>query len=135
MSILSSKSIVTLGMIAFLVMSFWSLSSMSVDMNGTMIHCPFMDDSSSFCQMNVSEHIWQWQQFFTMTKEKSLLLSLFSLLILIQITVATAAARAYEKLKYQRFRNHLYWHDPEIKLFDTLALAFSDGIIHSKIYA
>lgn len=108
---------------------------MSFDMNGKMMHCPFMTDSQSFCQMSVSEHINQWQHFFTAIKEKSLLLSLFSLLIFIQIAVVAINVKAFEKLKHQRFRNYLYRHKPEIKLFDYLALAFSDGIIHSKIYA
>jgi|SRR3989344_796262 len=135
MTLLKSKSIVTLGVIAFLTISFWSLSSMSMDMNGRMINCTFMDDSSSFCQMSVSEHIGQWQQFFTIIRERNLFLSLFSLLIFPYIAVFAITTKTYEKLKHQRFRSYFYWHRPEIKLFDHLALAFSDGIIHSKIYA
>ncbi len=132
---ISAKNIVIIGMIAFLAMSFWSLYSMSFDLNGKMERCPFMTDSQSFCQMNISEHISLWQQFFTMLKEKNLLLSLFSLLIFIQIAIVTINTKAFEKLKHQRFRNYFYRYKPEIKLFDSLALAFSDGLIHSKIYA
>ena len=128
-----SKNIIILGMIAFLAMSFFSLSSISMDMNGRMINCPFMNSISSLCQMSVSDHINQWQQFFTMIREKSLLLSLLSVSLYIVgffITIKT-----YEKLKYQLFRNYFYRYRPEIKLFNNLELAFSRGIIHSKIYA
>src|SRR5207247_2533773 len=111
MSLLISKNIVVLGIIAFLAMSFWSLFSMSMDMNGRMVNCPFMNDSSSFCQMSVAEHINQWQQFFTMTKEKSLILSLFSLLISF-VTGFFITTKAYEKLKHQQFRNYFYRHKP-----------------------
>jgi hypothetical protein len=135
MILFNSKNIIALGIIAFLVMSFWSLSAMSMDMNGHMVNCPFMDDSSSFCQMTLVEHITQWQQFFAMTGEKNLIMSLFALLIVLYVAVSEIITKAYEKLKHQRFRNYFYRYKPEIKLFDYLALAFSDGLIHSKIYA
>ena len=135
MVLVNSKNIIILGIVAFLAMSFWSLSSMSMDMNGRMINCPFMNGSSSFCQMSVSDHISQWRQSFTMAGEKNLILSLFSLLIIFYVVIFTNTTKAYEKLKYQRIRSYLYRHKPEIKLFDNLALAFSDGLIHSKIYA
>lgn len=134
MTLLKSNNIIALGMIAFLVMSFWSLFSMPMDMSGKMVNCPFMDSSSSFCQMNISEHISAWQRFFTMLKEKNLLLSLFSLLIILSAGLFTAKEQE-NKIQYQRLRNHLYHYKPEIKLFDYLMLAFSDGLIHSKIYA
>ncbi len=134
MLLLNSKNIIALGIIAFLTMIFFSLSSMSMDMNGKMINCPFMNSSSSFCQMSVSEHISQWQQFFSITREKSLLLSLFSLLMFLYVAVFFVTAKRYEELKHQRFRGHFYRYAPEIKLFDYLALAFSDGLIRSKIY-
>jgi len=130
MILLKSKNIVALGIVAFLAMSFWSLFSMSMDMNGHMANCPFMDSLSSFCQMSASEHITQWQQFFAMTKEKNLLLSLFFLCVAV-----FAIQKAYDKLRHQHFRNYFYQHTPEIKLFNYFALAFSQGLIHPKIYA
>jgi len=131
--LLGAKNIIALGIIAFLVMSFWSLSSMSMDMNGRMINCPFMNDSSNLCQMSVAEHISQWQQFSTIIRERVLLLSF--LLIFLYSARFSIAAQAYEKLKHHRFRNYFYRYKPELKLFNHLALAFSDGLIHSKIYA
>lgn len=135
MSLLESKNIVVLGVIAFLVMSFWGLSAMQMDKDGKMIHCPFMDHSASFCQMSLGEHINQWQQMFTIVKEKSLFLFSMSLLILLFSILFTITLRTYYQLKFQSLRNYLYRHKPEIKLFNRMLLAFSDGIIHSKIYA
>ena len=132
MLLLNSKNIITLGMIAFLAMSAWSLFSMQMDMDGKMTNCPFMDSSSSFCQMSISEHINAWQKFFTLIKENSLLLSLFSLLTLISVNLFIKDQN--KELDYQ-LRNYLYRYRPEVKLFDNLLLAFSQGIIHSKIYA
>lgn len=107
---------------------------MPMDMNGKMVNCPFMDGSSSFCQMNISEHISAWQRFFTMLREKNLFLSLFSILIIFAINLSTAKEWKDGEQR-QRLRSYLYRHKPELKLFDFLALAFSDGIIHPKIYA
>ena len=135
MSLLSQKNIVALGIIAFLAMSFWSLSSMPMDMNGRMINCPFMNSHASFCQMTLAEHLSQRQQFLTMTREKSLLLSLFSLLTFLYVAGFAMTTKTYEKLKHQRFRNYFYRYKPEIKLFDYLLLAFYQGLIHTKIYA
>jgi hypothetical protein len=132
---LSSKNVVALGVIAFLAVGFFSLSSMSMDASGRMINCPFMNSNSSLCQMTLAEHISQWQQFSTITREKSLLVSLFSLLIFLYVAGFNITTKAYEKLKHQRFRNSFYRYKPELKLFDYLLLAFSNGLIHSKIYA
>ncbi len=134
MSLLNSKNIIALGIIVFLAMSFWSLSSMSMDTNGHMVNCPFMDSLSGFCQMSVSEHISQWQQFFAMTKEKNLVLSLFFLMAVILVGLFTHS-KFKDETQYQKFRNYLYRYRPELKLFDHLLLAFSQGIIHSKVYA
>ncbi len=134
MLLLNSKSIIFLGIIAFLAMSFWSLISMPMDMNGKMVNCPFMDGSASFCQMSISEHISAWQRFFTMIRENNLLLSLFSLLAIVSIGVVISN-EFEDKTRDQRLRHYLYRYKPEIKLFNHLELAFSDGLIHSKIYA
>ncbi len=130
MSLLQYKHIVVLGIVAFLVMSFWSLFSMSFDMNGQMVNCPFMNGLSSFCQMSVSEHINQWQQFFKIIKGGAPLLYVFALLFIVLLSI-------YKKTNdaLQRHRHYFYRYKPEIKLFDNLALAFSDGLIHPKIYA
>jgi len=57
MLLLSPKNIVAMGIIAFLVMSIWSLSAMSMDTNGHMAGCPLMNGSTGFCQMTLTEHM------------------------------------------------------------------------------
>lgn len=129
------KNIFILGIIAFLAISFWGLYSMPIDGNGKMMNCPFMNGSSSFCQMSVPEHINQWKQLFTAIQERSLLLFLSALLVFLPVSLFTINIREYNRLKFQLFRNYLYRHKPEIKLFDYLVVAFSQGNIHPKIYA
>lgn len=129
------KNILILGVITFLVVSFWGLHSMSTDESEIMVNCPFMQGFSNFCQMNVSEHISQWKQLFTVIQAKNLLLFLSTLLVLLPITLFTVSTRAYERLKFQLIRNYLYRHKPEIKLFNYLVIAFSQGDIHSQVYA
>jgi hypothetical protein len=131
--VLNSKNILILGIIAFLVMSIWSLSTMCMDMNGHMVNCPFMNGSTGFCQMTLTEHMSLWQQTFSLIKIKDLFL--LSLLILLFSVLYATIGKTYYQLKSQPFRHYFYKYRPEIKLFDHLALAFSDGLIHSKIYA
>ncbi len=135
MVLLNSKNILILGMITFLAVGFWGLYFMSVDVNGKMGNCPFVDNSSSFWPMGILEHISQWQQFFTIIRGKRLLVSLLSLLVFFAIVAFAVPIKLREKLKRLQSRQHLYWHKPEIKLFDYLVLAFSKGILNPKIYA
>lgn len=135
MALLKLKNIIILGIIVFLIISFWGSYSMSIDESGKMVNCPLMNGFSSFCEMNASEHIGQWKQLFTAIQGKNLLLFLSTLLVFLPATLFTINTRAYEKLKLQRFRNYFYWYKPEIKLFDHLVVAFSQGNIRSQIYA
>ena len=134
MPLLKTKNIIIFGVIVFLIMNFWSSYFMMSDWQGKMVNCPFMAGSSSFCQMNLFEHISQWKQLFTAVHGKSLLSFLSVLLIFLPIALLAADARAYNRLKLQWLRSHLYRYKPEIKLFDYLVVAFSQGIIHPEIY-
>ncbi len=129
MSLLKSKNVIVLGLVAFLVMSFWSLFSMSMNMNGQMVNCPFMNDLSNLCPMSVSEHINQWQQFFTIIREKIILLYPFVLLLVVSLIIGKKTCNSL-----QRYRHYLYRYKPEIKLFNNLLIAFSQGILNPKIY-
>ena len=135
MLILAPKNIVIFGIAAFLVMSMWTLFFMSFDVQGRMINCPFMDDSSSVCNMTFGEHMNDWQRSFTTTPQKNFLLSLMLLLIAIQITGIISAVILLKHLPRPQIHYCFDRYRPEIKLFNTLALAFSKGVIHPKIYA
>ncbi len=134
MVFLKLKNIVILGIIAFLAISFWGSYSM-LDKNGKMTSCPFMKDSSSICQMSVFEHISQWKQLFNLIQERNLLSFLSTFLVSLTVISFATNTQVYNKLKLQRFRNYFYWYKPEVKLFDRLVIAFSQGNIHSQIYA
>ena len=128
------ENIIILGIVAFLLMGFWGLYSMPADENGKMVSCPFISDLSGFCQMSLNEHVSLWQQIFSITKLKELfLLPLY--LFAVFFILFSIIRKTYCKLKSQPFYSYLYEHAPEIKVFDRALLAFSEGIIHSKIYA
>ena len=135
MSLLTSKNILALGIIAFLVMSFWTLYSMPTDDMGRMVNCPFMNNVPGFCQMSLSEHISLWQQTFTATQARELLVPLLALLVLVASFFSVAVEKVYDTLKYQSLYYYFYERRPEIMVFNHLRLAFSDGLIHPKIYA
>lgn len=124
------KNIVIIGIIAFLAVGIWSLYSMPIDEAGRMINCSFMKGFSSFCHMNLNEHINQHQMMFALTKEKNLLL----ISLLTFLFCALLINKSRDKLKFQPLKNHLYKYKPEIKLFDHLLIAFSRGILNPKIY-
>lgn len=132
---LKLKNVLILGIVAFLIISFWGSYSMPIDESGKMVNCPLMNGFSSFCGMNASEHIGQWKQLFTAIQGKNLLLFLYTLLVFLPVALFAINARTYERLKFQRFRNCFYWKRPEIKLFNHLVVAFSQGNIRSQIYA
>lgn len=126
------KLLITSVLILFIFISVFGLSlTMQVHEDGSMANCPFMMEQSSMCKMPVGDHIAWWQQVFTAIPE----LSSFLLLILIffvgltflifQFTLAPPITRTLET--YQR-------NNPDIRLFNGLSVAFSEGILHPKIY-
>ncbi len=135
--LLKFKSVVVLGIITLLIMSFWVLGSMMTDGHGNMVSCPFINvsGSPSFCQMSISEHISQWKQLFAAIQGNNLFLSLFALSVLFSTALLNTGAKTQDRLKFQWLRDYCYHKKPEIKLFDHLVLAFSRGKIHPKIYA
>ena len=135
MSLQKVKIIIVAGISAFLLMGFWVLYSMPMDERGKMADCPFTNGSASLCQMRATEHIAQWQQLFTTTPGKNLLSSALALLVALLAVLFPVIPRARNKLLLQKFRNYFYKHKPEIKLFHHLLLAFSQGILHPRIYA
>lgn len=127
-----SKLLIKSALLTFIFVTLFGLNlSMQTHADGKMSNCPFMVGQSSMCQMPAGDHILKWQQMFVAIPQFSYFLFLsvvffVSLTFLIsQFTLAspnTLTLKAYKT-------NH-----PENKLFNNLLLAFSDGIIHPKIY-
>ncbi len=127
------KILLGIGIILFFVVSFWGLYSMPIDGYGRMGNCPFANGSTSLCQMNIAEHINKWQQLFTVIQEKGSSLLLLSLFILLAVLFSTDV-RVRSKLLSRRFRSYLYKYKPELRLCDRFLIAFSQGILHPKIF-
>lgn len=107
---------------------------MHMNKDGRMSNCPMQANSSSICQMNTTEHITKWQALFTATTRSSNLFLLIALLTVAFIYIMTLKRRTnLQSSSYFSYKYTLY-KLPEVKLFNYLLAAFSDGIIHPKLY-
>lgn len=104
-------------------------SSMEMDQDGNMLGC-FLMGETAMCQINAFEHLSLWQNTFTTTLSISASAAL--LLALAWFIVSHRARyRVPAQVLTQPFSS---FHEPEIALVDYLRLAFSQGILHPKIY-
>lgn len=105
--------------------------SMKTHEDGNMPKCPFMMGQSSVCQMSTPEHILRWQQMFFALPQLAyflIVIAVFTFVFRFLIPQFTLAPPAF--LNFRTYKlNH-----PDSKLFNYLLLAFSDGILHPKIY-
>lgn len=129
-----SKLIIMVGIIAFLAMSFSGLYSMPMDEHGEMRDCPFMKNSAYLCQMSVIEHIVHWRQLFILIMDNNFSL-LFFVFFFFPVLLSFMNSKVRDKLFSQRFYKSFCRDKPEIKLFNYLLIAFSQGILHPRVYA
>lgn len=94
---------------------------MNFNDQGQMANCPLMLDATLVCQMGLADHITNWQQMFVFLLGITVYI-VFSLGKLFLLSPPIHRAKLYQK-------DH-----PESNLFDPLLLAFSDGIVHPKIF-
>ncbi len=119
----------------FVFVSLFGLSlGMSMQSNGKMSDCPFMNNTASICNMSPLEHIAAWQSFFSALPLKEKMSLIFSL-------VAFALAlfllpRFFQKfLKYQNlFYLQRYRYLQKVFIRHPLQEAFSSGILNPKIF-
>lgn len=107
--------------------------TMSMDKDGKMANCSLTSNSSNFCQMGITQHIAKWQQMFqarpfTNISLLFLLGAFFTATVFYMGKHFSLAPPLASKLNYYQ-KEH-----PDSNLFDKLLLAFSDGILHPKIY-
>lgn len=107
-----------------LVSSFGIVTTMNVSHDGTMINCPLMTTSVSFCKMNLADHLNWWKELFV----GIFVFFILSTILINRLTYATLAPPQMKRL-FLFQKQH-----PDIKLQNWLAAAFSDGILHPKIY-
>jgi hypothetical protein len=114
-----------------------SILGMGVGMemkDGQMSSCPFTAGEVSVCQMNITEHIAQWQQAFLGIPTKGDVLTLAVLLL--AVALIPFAKPPFQLEKLTKLAAQLFAHHKAnlVKVFDPLLIAFSDGILNPKIY-
>lgn len=97
-----------------------------------MKNCPLMSGMASLCQMNIFEHITQWQLIFSALPTAKNALSGFFIASLL-FALVFLGKRVREGHQFP-FVSHDYTHDSELKLHNFLLIAFSRGILHSRIH-
>lgn len=127
------KLLITSVLLTFIFVTLFGLNlSMQMHTDGSMSNCPLMIGQSSICQMSTTEHISWWQQLFTVTPQPSSFLFL-SLIIFVGLTFLIFQFSLAPPSHISR--KHYEQNYPEINLFNDLLRAFSDGILHSRLYA
>lgn len=121
---------------AFLFGAGLSLSlGMQSDLHGTMPGCPFMSAQPTVCQMGVLEHITKWQQLFTAVFPESDMRVSLVLLLLTIVILALFSRGSHRAFAARALSPPMPKIAPEAKFFNHLIVAFSEGILHPKIYA
>lgn len=121
-------------LLTFMFISLFGMNlTMNMDKNDKMSNCPFMNHSSSICQMSTKEHIAKWQALFTATSPSG---SFFLLAALLTVAFTYTGLKRRTNLQFSSdyaYRYYLYKRK-DVKLFDYLTQAFSDGDLHPKLY-
>lgn len=134
---LQSKLSDNLVLLVLASFAFMNVLGMGIGMemtDGLMSPCPFMAGQTTMCQMNIMEHIAQWQQALLGIPTKANLLALAIVLLVVVITpLVKQFSRLEELIKFasRRFADRT---KQAVKVFDPFLLAFSDGIINPRIY-
>jgi len=133
MSSTKLKSVVTLGIIAFLVISFWGLYSMPMDEHGEMANCPFMG-VAAVCRMNPLEHLAAWQNMFTVPPQK--IFFVFLTLLLLAFLAALLLRNFWRTREKESLSTEAVYYERTnaAPIRNPLQEAFSDGILHPKIF-
>ena len=120
----------------FLFIATFSLAfGVQVDEHGNMSNCPFTSGQTAVCPMGITEHIARWQQLFIMASPES---NVFASLIFMSLTFIFLTL----VIRVLNFSSPKLALSPpvtknkrETKLFDQFVKAFSQGIIHPRLYA
>jgi len=121
---------------AFLFGAAFSMSfGMQLDRNNNMSGCPFMLEKTSVCSMGVAEHIAKWQQLFTAVFSKSDGLAFIILFLFAAVLFIIFVRRSDVSLLARVLSPPIPKTEPEVKLFNQLVVAFSQGILNPRLYA
>ncbi|MBI2640894.1 MAG: hypothetical protein HYW91_03385 [Candidatus Sungbacteria bacterium] len=102
--------------------------------DGHMSSCPFTAGQETICQMNITEHIAQWQRASFGTPSKTNFLALAVALLIATLVSFIKPFSQLKKLTASTARLLVYRRANFAKVFNPLLAAFSDGILNPKIY-
>lgn len=103
-----------------------------MDMNGSMINCPFTGHSMSICKMNPLEHIQEWQNMFTTLPAKDALSILFVLFALLALRKLVPWCKfLLPEFSYKYFRLPVL---DNFQVIHPLQEALSRGILNPKLF-
>jgi len=102
----------------------------SMDENGQMSHCLFMNDTVSVCPMTLWQHIAQWQQI-----DLGLIVGWFFSIALVLAVFYSVGIKVSDKYNKQRIRWKQYFSQHhKLRPFRPLVAALAQGIIQPKVY-
>ncbi len=121
-------SAVAITLFAVIAVFGLGISMNTIDSHGSMSNCPFMNGVASICQMNLWEHIAQWQSLFSPAVPVMFLL--FSILVLVFHFFSREPIKHLWRARFSEMK----LRDFIPKFFDHIHLALSGGILHPKLY-
>ena len=123
----------TTGFIFIFIALFGLNLSMMTSNHDMMPGCPFMNNETALCTMSLLEHFSQWQKIFATVIVSEIFI--FTILLFFTITIFTYL-RFFEYWHFLTGKNLRYKiHLPEYNLHLYIKKIFSQGILHSKLFA
>lgn len=110
----------------------FGFSQFGMGANGQAVKCPFSGHSMSICNLNITEHIQEWQAMFTTLPSKDAIAILFALFLFVALQKLTP----WKTFSFPEIKNvHTYFLlKDRFHIFDPLKDAFSRGILNPKLF-
>ncbi len=119
--------------IGFFAFSILLLSGGMMGMSqGSMTHCPYMQDGQAMCPMTLADHIRSWVQIFSAVVPEGLSMFLLTFFLVVIARSLIYHGVLWDVWKLKLFRNQ--FNSPEVSVFVHLRRIFRQGILHPKIY-
>ncbi|MFA5052277.1 MAG: hypothetical protein WC544_04460 [Patescibacteria group bacterium] len=111
--------------------SFLLISTGIMNMvQGSMAHCPYMDDGQGMCPMTVADHVQSWTRMFSVVIPQVMS-------GLVMCVFLGFVMKMFFPVDTANWRFRLFWdafQDPDAPIFQFLKRFFSRGIFHPKVY-
>lgn len=125
-----------LALMAALTLILVAILGVGMEMNmgssGSMTGCLFMNHQGALCPMNALEHIAKWQEIFNAIP--SLKFAYASIFILLLLYVLPSLSPIGSKQGLEQSPHALARNNALLASLDYIMLAFSQGLLHPKIY-